>query len=368
MSTTNMMFTDARARSELGYSSRPASEAMADAARWFAEHGYVTPKRLGLMRIDADRHLDGASPNTSDATAIPQPLQWRWRAVAEVLAIEPWGSFQDDSRGGGVDACMLLVLEAYGPLQRVHFCSATPPPLRSHRDAIGRQQGWVLPRGGPHHDESLATFAGRFVPPPHGLCDLLDRRIGLDHQQSSRGCNREHSARRPFPRGPQHQRGLPSRFDGQSGFFSALEYSGHLGRPGGFWPSVRGVLPRSRLVRRRWEFHVEHRQRHFGGIVERDCVVHPTHSNPTGLYQQQTRWGLVFGVGRLYGCRRCHQSYRQLRGAHRSLEWNLLDGAESDRPEGRSGFRLIQWRLLHLTIRVHGRRQLRHDKRHGHAR
>jgi dihydroflavonol-4-reductase len=64
MSTTNMMFTDARARSELGYASRPATEAMADAARWFAENGYVTPKRLGLMMIDADRHLGGASPNT----------------------------------------------------------------------------------------------------------------------------------------------------------------------------------------------------------------------------------------------------------------------------------------------------------------
>jgi dihydroflavonol-4-reductase len=52
MSTTNMMFTDARARQELRYSSRPASEAMTDAARWFAEHGYVNPKRLRLMRLD----------------------------------------------------------------------------------------------------------------------------------------------------------------------------------------------------------------------------------------------------------------------------------------------------------------------------
>jgi dihydroflavonol-4-reductase len=53
MSTTNMMFTDARAREELCYSSRPASEAMLDGARWFAEHGYVNPKRLRLMRLDA---------------------------------------------------------------------------------------------------------------------------------------------------------------------------------------------------------------------------------------------------------------------------------------------------------------------------
>jgi dihydroflavonol-4-reductase len=46
MSTTNMMFNDARARRELGYASRPAAEAIVDSARWFAENGYVTPKRL----------------------------------------------------------------------------------------------------------------------------------------------------------------------------------------------------------------------------------------------------------------------------------------------------------------------------------
>lgn len=54
MSTTNMMFSDARARHELGYSSRPASQAMVDAARWFADNGYVYPKRLGRMRLQSD--------------------------------------------------------------------------------------------------------------------------------------------------------------------------------------------------------------------------------------------------------------------------------------------------------------------------
>jgi dihydroflavonol-4-reductase len=53
MSTTNMMFDDSRARQELGYSSRPPSEAMVDAARWFAEHGYVNPKRLRRMHLAA---------------------------------------------------------------------------------------------------------------------------------------------------------------------------------------------------------------------------------------------------------------------------------------------------------------------------
>jgi dihydroflavonol-4-reductase len=52
MSTTNMMFSDARARQELGYGSRPASEALADSARWFAENGYVNPKRLLRMQAN----------------------------------------------------------------------------------------------------------------------------------------------------------------------------------------------------------------------------------------------------------------------------------------------------------------------------
>jgi dihydroflavonol-4-reductase len=51
MSTTNMKFNDQRARVELGYSPRPAAEAIADSARWFAENGYVSPKRLRQMTL-----------------------------------------------------------------------------------------------------------------------------------------------------------------------------------------------------------------------------------------------------------------------------------------------------------------------------
>jgi dihydroflavonol-4-reductase len=49
MSTTNMMFSDQRARSELGYAPRPAAQAIADSARWFVENGYVDAKRLGRI-------------------------------------------------------------------------------------------------------------------------------------------------------------------------------------------------------------------------------------------------------------------------------------------------------------------------------
>jgi dihydroflavonol-4-reductase len=51
MSTTNMMFSDARARDELGYSPRPAVQALTDSARWFAENGYVKPKRMRRLNL-----------------------------------------------------------------------------------------------------------------------------------------------------------------------------------------------------------------------------------------------------------------------------------------------------------------------------
>jgi dihydroflavonol-4-reductase len=51
MSTTNMMFDDRRARTELGHSPRPAFEALVDSARWFVDNGYVNQKRSSHIRI-----------------------------------------------------------------------------------------------------------------------------------------------------------------------------------------------------------------------------------------------------------------------------------------------------------------------------
>jgi dihydroflavonol-4-reductase len=45
MSTTKMTFNDLRARTELGYRSRPAREAIEDSARWFAANGSPAPGR-----------------------------------------------------------------------------------------------------------------------------------------------------------------------------------------------------------------------------------------------------------------------------------------------------------------------------------
>jgi hypothetical protein len=49
MATTTMTFDDSRARSELGYHSRPAALALYESARWFVEHGYVNADRVAAL-------------------------------------------------------------------------------------------------------------------------------------------------------------------------------------------------------------------------------------------------------------------------------------------------------------------------------
>lgn len=50
MSTSRMSFDDSRARSELGYSPRPATAALEDSARWFAGSGKVAERRIARIR------------------------------------------------------------------------------------------------------------------------------------------------------------------------------------------------------------------------------------------------------------------------------------------------------------------------------
>ena len=50
MSATKMIFNDDRARAEIGYTSRPAHEAIEASARWFADQGYVSADRLAAIR------------------------------------------------------------------------------------------------------------------------------------------------------------------------------------------------------------------------------------------------------------------------------------------------------------------------------
>ena len=49
MATTQMIFSDERARSELGFRSRPARDALTRSARWFADNGFVSEKRLARI-------------------------------------------------------------------------------------------------------------------------------------------------------------------------------------------------------------------------------------------------------------------------------------------------------------------------------
>jgi len=50
MAATTMTFDDSRARSELGYRSRPADAALYDSAQWFVEHRYVSAERARMVR------------------------------------------------------------------------------------------------------------------------------------------------------------------------------------------------------------------------------------------------------------------------------------------------------------------------------
>jgi dihydroflavonol-4-reductase len=49
MASTTMTFDDAKARREIGYTSRPAAQALYESARWFVEHGYVDVDRTKLI-------------------------------------------------------------------------------------------------------------------------------------------------------------------------------------------------------------------------------------------------------------------------------------------------------------------------------
>lgn len=51
MSTTTMAFDDSRARKELGYTSRPAVDAVADSVRWFVDHDRVAPSRRHRISV-----------------------------------------------------------------------------------------------------------------------------------------------------------------------------------------------------------------------------------------------------------------------------------------------------------------------------
>ncbi|MDT4917776.1 MAG: dihydroflavonol-4-reductase [Pseudonocardiales bacterium] len=56
MSTTRMAFDDTRARTELGYTSRSARDALADSARWYLDNGRVKPARAARISASVPRN------------------------------------------------------------------------------------------------------------------------------------------------------------------------------------------------------------------------------------------------------------------------------------------------------------------------
>lgn len=50
MSAAKMIFSDQRARTEIGYTSRPSREAIEESARWFSSNGYVLARRRAAIR------------------------------------------------------------------------------------------------------------------------------------------------------------------------------------------------------------------------------------------------------------------------------------------------------------------------------
>jgi dihydroflavonol-4-reductase len=59
MASTTMTFDDTRARTELGYTSRPAAAALYDSARWFVANHYVNEERVKLLSWSApDQSVD----------------------------------------------------------------------------------------------------------------------------------------------------------------------------------------------------------------------------------------------------------------------------------------------------------------------
>jgi dihydroflavonol-4-reductase len=58
MASTTMTFDDLIARSEIGYSSRPASHALFDSAQWFVQNGYVTSERVQMISWHPPHDVD----------------------------------------------------------------------------------------------------------------------------------------------------------------------------------------------------------------------------------------------------------------------------------------------------------------------
>ena len=171
MATTRMIFSDARARRELGYRSRPAVEAIMRSARWYAENGYVSEKRLARIswKDVAELPPSGHIPEGRAGTAtgpVPEGLRLMFprfaRGPAGIRARSP-------ARGGAaswqlaVFGCSSVVLPAAAARTKL----ATSRPRRSRPPRRPRR-----PRRR-HDDHDLTTTRRR---PRRFRCRLPGRR------------------------------------------------------------------------------------------------------------------------------------------------------------------------------------------------
>jgi dihydroflavonol-4-reductase len=84
MSATRMIFNDQRARAEIGYTSRPAREAIEESARWFADHGYVSPGRRAAIRWRALAPSPARRPQAvGNLRATPRDMRGRMGAPVD---------------------------------------------------------------------------------------------------------------------------------------------------------------------------------------------------------------------------------------------------------------------------------------------
>jgi len=75
MATTHMVYDDRRARTELGYTSVPARAALARAARWYFEHGYIKGPHMERIRRAGtlERKIDPLSvPEAAPPSVAPE--------------------------------------------------------------------------------------------------------------------------------------------------------------------------------------------------------------------------------------------------------------------------------------------------------
>jgi dihydroflavonol-4-reductase len=72
MATTRMEYDDSRARSELGYTSIPARDALTRAARWYVDHGFVKGSQMARIRREGQLGTP-TDPEPRDAALTRRP-------------------------------------------------------------------------------------------------------------------------------------------------------------------------------------------------------------------------------------------------------------------------------------------------------